>query len=563
MENKFINENLILDNCGRISWKNSIGKIFSVVYEDVKYTFIITKYNSKNRKINFKYYQSVDDTDYSMITSNILKASIGIVIGKYSFDYKYKINDIVNDNKIIKYSKINYGGKYVKSYYVECIHDGYKRDVSENSLNNGCTCPVCTNKIVVRGINDLWTTHPDIAKLLKNPEDGYKYSSGSGKKLLWICPYCKNVIRSRIPDVIYNNGKLRCNRCSDGFSYPEKLMSNILYSLNIDYKFHVKIEDGSFIFRNKDYNPEYDFLINYNNRKIIIEMDGNFHNRPHQHSDITIEETQYIDSQKDRLAIENGYEIIRVDCRISNYEYIINSIKNTELNNIIDVQKLNKIELDTISCRSRLLESCELYNAGYKITEIAEKYKIHTATIREYLKRGTELKLCTYIPYKDSQGNGSKKVICLNTREVYESIRSASIDKNIDEIHISECCRHKTMTCSSKDKKYNNLIWLYYDEYQELINNFVSIEDYISECLRIKYSKKNTKVICLETKKVFNSMADAYRWMGYNIDGRTIKDNCIGKLKSAGKHPVTKEKLHWMFYDNYANDIEKETDVVL
>ena len=56
MENKFINENLILDNCGRISWKNSIGKIFSVVYEDVKYTFIITKYNSKNRKINFKYY---------------------------------------------------------------------------------------------------------------------------------------------------------------------------------------------------------------------------------------------------------------------------------------------------------------------------------------------------------------------------------------------------------------------------------------------------------------------------------------------------------------------------
>ena len=190
------------------------------------------------------------------------------------------------------------------------------------------------------------------------------------------------------------------------------------------------------------------------------------------------------------------------------------------------------------------MESCELYNAGYKITEIAEKYKIHTATIREYLKRGTELKLCTYIPYKDSQGNGSKKVICLNTREVYESIRSASIDKNIDEIHISECCRHKTMTCSSKDKKYNNLIWLYYDEYQELINNFVSIEDYISECLRIKYSKKNTKVICLETGIIYKSITNASKLT--NICRGDISRCCLHQIKTANGY-------HWQYYKDELN----------
>lgn len=307
---KFINENLVLDNKEKISWINSIGKIFSIIYENKKYTFIITKYDKSNRKVHFKYYQSDNDTDYSMLTNNILKGAIGNIIGKYTLDYKYKIGDIINGNKIIGYSKIKYGGYYVKSYNVECIYDGYERKVSENSLNHGCTCPICTNKIIVKGKNDLWTTRPDIAKLLKNPEDGYNYSNGSGKYLLWICSNCKNIIRARIPDVIYNNGKLRCNQCSDGFSYPEKLMVNILKFCKIDFKQHVKLDNSGFIFRNKVYHPEYDFLITHNNKKMLIEMDGNFHNKPHIHSSMTIDDIKYIDSQKDILAIENGYDMI-------------------------------------------------------------------------------------------------------------------------------------------------------------------------------------------------------------------------------------------------------------
>lgn len=362
--------------------------------------------------------------------------------------------------------------------------------------------------------------------------------------------------------MIYNNGELRCDRCSDGFSYPEKLMSNILYALNIDYEHHIKIKNGSFIFRNKTYNPEYDFLFEYKRRKIIIEMDGDFHNRPHKHSDMTFEDVKYIDSQKDKLAIDNGYEIIRVDSKNSDYDYIINSIKNTKLNEIFDLQKLDKVELNKLACKSRMLESCRLYNEGNKITEIANIFKINQNTIRGYLKRGTKINICNYLPYKDSLGNGAKKVICLNTKDVYDSITYASIDKNIEETHISACCRHKAMTCSSKDKRYKDLVWLYYDEYQELINKGISIEDYISECLKNKYSK-NTKVICIETEQIFASMADAYRWMGYNPDGRTIKDNCVGKLKSAGRHPITGEKLHWMFYEKYVNTFEETVEQTL
>ena len=69
----------------------------------------------------------------------------------------------------------------------------------------------------------------------------------------------------------------------------------------------------------------------------------------------------------------------------------------------------------------------------------------------------------------------------------------------------------------------------------------------------IKYAitSNRIKVICLNTKEVFDSLADAYRWLGYNKDGHSIQDQCNGKTLTAGKHPITKEKLKWMYYDEY------------
>lgn len=61
----------------------------------------------------------------------------------------------------------------------------------------------------------------------------------------------------------------------------------------------------------------------------------------------------------------------------------------------------------------------------------------------------------------------------------------------------------------------------------------------------------NIRVICITTGEIFNSISDAYRWIGYNPNGHTIQDNCKGKQKTAGKHPITKERLTWMFYDDY------------
>ena len=60
------------------------------------------------------------------------------------------------------------------------------------------------------------------------------------------------------------------------------------------------------------------------------------------------------------------------------------------------------------------------------------------------------------------------------------------------------------------------------------------------------------KVICLNTKQIFQCIKDANIWCGTEI-----KLCLYGKRKSAGKHPITGEKLHWMYYDEYLEQQNK------
>lgn len=52
---------------------------------------------------------------------------------------------------------------------------------------------------------------------------------------------------------------------------------------------------------------------------------------------------------------------------------------------------------------------------------------------------------------------------------------------------------------------------------------------------------------CIELDEVFKSALDAKRKVG--IDNSTILKACKGERKSAGKHPITKEPLHWQFIE--------------
>ena len=71
-----------------------------------------------------------------------------------------------------------------------------------------------------------------------------------------------------------------------------------------------------------------------------------------------------------------------------------------------------------------------------------------------------------------------------------------------------------------------------------------------SEEHKQKLSESQSKnVICLETLQIFDNATKAGEWCGV---GRTSINNHIkGGTKSSGKHPVSGEKLHWMYLDEY------------
>ena len=74
----------------------------------------------------------------------------------------------------------------------KCSKCGYKWQIAIRNRVNGSHCPCCINKVAVEGINDLTTTHPEIAKEwhpTKNETLTAKdITYGSNKKVWWICP---------------------------------------------------------------------------------------------------------------------------------------------------------------------------------------------------------------------------------------------------------------------------------------------------------------------------------------------------------------------------------------
>lgn len=57
-------------------------------------------------------------------------------------------------------------------------------------------------------------------------------------------------------------------------------------------------------------------------------------------------------------------------------------------------------------------------------------------------------------------------------------------------------------------------------------------------------------VICLNTKQVFTTGKEACEWCGLK-NSASISFACNGKKETAGKHPITREKLKWMYYEDY------------
>ncbi|WP_270473687.1 zinc-ribbon domain-containing protein [Holdemanella porci] len=106
----------------------------------------------------------------------------------------------------------------------------YRYVISERSVGDD-SCPVCANKRIEKGINDLATTNPEIAALL-SPNNERKADTllpSFKLKVAWICPTCNGEYYAPVEDMV--NGLAECPYCNNqkplaGFNtlkalYPE------------------------------------------------------------------------------------------------------------------------------------------------------------------------------------------------------------------------------------------------------------------------------------------------------------------------------------------------------
>lgn len=257
--------------------------------------------------------------------------------------------------------------------------------------NGKSGCPYCskTKKKILVGYNDMWTTHPERAKYLKNPDDGFKYTYNTTHPLEWKCINCHHCFTKAPSHWVFDiNEKFKCPNCKDGFSYPEKFISNMLSQIGVSYITQLSCTTFEWCerYRYDFYLPQY---------HMIIETHGIQH---YEESAWDLQRNIENDAIKEDLALKNGIRhYVVIDCKYSDSNYIQNSIFQTCLPEILDLRKVD-FELCNIRSISNYMKNIweEWNNGNHNIREISKKYNIGVQTIEHYLQKGSECGQCTY-----------------------------------------------------------------------------------------------------------------------------------------------------------------------
>ena len=126
--------------------------------------------------------------------------------------------------------------------------------------------------------------------------------------------------------------------------------------------------------------------------------------------------------------------------------------------------------------------------------------------------------------------------------------KNCRVHRLVAEAFIPNLNNYKEVNHKDEDKENNssyNLEWCD----RKYNNNYGTRTQRFSESMKGKYKgSKNPaarKVQCITTGKKFNCIKEASEY--YYVDKHSIGECCKGKYKSAGKHPITGEKLIWKY----------------
>lgn len=200
-----------------------------------------------------------------------------------------------NDNLIPE--KLSYSSNQVVWWKCsKCSYEWKARISNRAILKRGCPC--CANKKVVVGVNDLSTTHPEMAKEWHPTKNEgltpQNVSHGSGKKVWWLCPFGHSY-RATILHRTSDRMPTSCSVCNSGrqtsfaeqavFYYVKKLYPDAINRYKSDFLGKMELDI---------YIPSI---------KYAIEYDGEVY---HKRDTLKREQIKY------KICHENGIKLIRL-----------------------------------------------------------------------------------------------------------------------------------------------------------------------------------------------------------------------------------------------------------
>ena len=246
-----------------------------------------------------------------------------------------------------------------------------------------------SSKHPIIGVNDVKTLRPDIYEMMFDKKDNERYLLRSNKKIKIICPNCGNIKEISLNSL--QRYGLGCVYCSDGISYGEKYIANLLKELNVEFINQLSKKHFSWCsnFRYDFYLPKY---------KCIIEVNGQQHyNKAFSTcGGESLENIIENDKIKKDLALKNDiakYVIIKVE------KSTLEEIKNSIIQNLyfLNLNELEWEKIEKMSRKSLVIEVCDLYNKGFSTKEIENVLKLSKTTVCRYLNSGTQMNICNYI----------------------------------------------------------------------------------------------------------------------------------------------------------------------
>lgn len=406
-------------------------------------------------------------------------------------EYKYDIGEVINTEKasitiIDRFmiekpndnKSVNPTSDIIKKYKYRCNKCGYEDiRIESTMLTYGCNaCGIVPRKLVV-GINDIPTTDPWMIPYFPNGyEEACKYTAKSTKKVFLKCPDCGKISKTKKSiQGLHRLRNLHCD-CQDNISYPNKFSYEFLRQLPVTNVIH-------------EWNPDwlkpyfYDNYFEYNGKAYVLEMDGALGHGNRIFNNYHDKDVDGLkkDILKDTLSKEHNVEVIRIDSKSSDLEYIKNNIINSVLNDIFDLSHIDWNKCDEFAIKNIIKVICEDKSNNPKMTtnEIVMKYGIGRMTIYKYLALGNKHGWCNYNPnwskgYISFQ-KCSKPIIC-NGKYVFDSVRTVLEEsENVLGVKLNEYQFRKML---KQDNLGNNKFKFEYLDKKSL-SDYINNDNYI------------------------------------------------------------------------------------